>query len=157
LGPVVSAAQRARCEHFVQAALDAGATLITGGSRPAGLADKGYYFEPTVLDIADNRNPAAQEEIFGPVVCLIGYRDFDHAVAMANDSAYGLSGYVFGADRRQALDVALRIKSGTVNVNGAMMSSYVSAGGQRMSGIGRERGVEGIRLYQQLSCINMGA
>jgi aldehyde dehydrogenase (NAD+) len=156
LGPVISAAQRARCEHFVALAVESGGTIVTGGQRPDGV-EGGFFFEPTVLDLPDNANPAAQEEIFGPVLCIIGYRDLDHAVQMANDSRYGLSGYVFGADRRKALEVALRIKSGTVNVNGAMMSSYVSAGGQRMSGVGRERGVEGIRLYQQLSCINMGA
>lgn len=156
LGPVISAAQRARCEHFVALAVESGGTIVTGGQRPEG-PEGGFFFEPTVLDLPDNANPAAQEEIFGPVLCIIGYRDLDHAVQMANDSRYGLSGYVFGADRRKALEVALRIKSGTVNVNGAMMSSYVSAGGQRMSGVGRERGVEGIRLYQQLSCINMGA
>ncbi|WP_336974240.1 aldehyde dehydrogenase family protein [Sphingobium aromaticiconvertens] len=156
LGPVISAAQRARCEHFVALAVESGGTIVTGGRRPDS-PEGGFFFEPTVLDLPDNANPAAQEEIFGPVLCIIGYRDLDHAVQMANDSRYGLSGYVFGADRRKALEVALRIKSGTVNVNGAMMSSYVSAGGQRMSGVGRERGVEGIRLYQQLSCINMGA
>lgn len=156
LGPVISAAQRARCEHFVALAVENGGTIVTGGQRPDS-PEGGFFFEPTVLDLPDNANPAAQEEIFGPVLCIIGYRDLDHAVQMANDSRYGLSGYVFGADRRKALEVALRIKSGTVNVNGAMMSSYVSAGGQRMSGVGRERGVEGIRLYQQLSCINMGA
>lgn len=156
LGPVISAAQRARCEHFVALAVESGGTIVTGGQRPDS-PKGGFFFEPTVLDLPDNANPAAQEEIFGPVLCIIGYRDLDHAVQMANDSRYGLSGYVFGADRRKALEVALRIKSGTVNVNGAMMSSYVSAGGQRMSGVARERGVEGIRLYQQLSCINMGA
>ncbi|AXB75954.1 aldehyde dehydrogenase family protein [Novosphingobium sp. P6W] len=156
LGPVISAAQRARCEHFVALAVERGGVVVTGGRRPAAPGE-GFFFEPTVLDLPDNSNPAAQEEIFGPVLCIIGYRDLDHAVQMANDSRYGLSGYVFGADRRKALEVGLRIKSGTVNVNGAMMSSYVSAGGQRMSGVGRERGIEGIRLYQQLTCINMGA
>jgi aldehyde dehydrogenase (NAD+) len=109
-----------------------------------------------VLDVPDNDNPAAQEEIFGPVVCVIGYRDLDHAVAMANDSRYGLSGYVHGLDRAQALQVGLRIRSGTVNVNAGMMSTYVSSGGQRFSGIARERGVEGLRLYQQMSCLNIG-
>lgn len=156
LGPVISAAQRARCEHFVALAVEKGGVVVTGGRRPE-VPGEGFFFEPTVLDLPDNSNPAAQEEIFGPVLCIIGYRDLDHAVQMANDSRYGLSGYVFGADRRKALEVGLRIKSGTVNVNGAMMSSYVSAGGQRMSGVGRERGIEGIRLYQQLTCINMGA
>lgn len=155
LGPVISAAQRARCEHFVKVAVDNGGIVVTGGKRPEGLGD-GYFFEPTVLDLPDNSNPAAQEEIFGPVIAVIGYRDLDHAIEMANDSRYGLSGYVFGADRKMALEVGLRIRSGTVNVNGAMMSAYVSAGGQRMSGVARERGPEGIRLYQQLSCLNLG-
>ena len=155
-GPVISAAQRARCEHYVRTAVDNGARLVTGGKRPSGLS-KGYYFEPTVLDLPDNQNPAAQDEIFGPVVCVIGYRDLDHAVQMANDSRYGLSGYVHGVDRALALKVGLRIRSGTVNVNGALTSAYASAGGQRMSGIARERGLEGLRIYQQLGCLNIGA
>ena len=155
MGPVISAAQRARCEHFVAVAVDKGARIAAGGKRPAHL-DKGYFFEPTILDVPDNGNPAAQEEIFGPVICVIGYRDLDHAVAMANDSRYGLSAYVHGQDRATALKVGLRIRSGTVNVNAGMMSTYASSGGHRASGIGRERGVEGLRLYQQLSCLNLG-
>jgi aldehyde dehydrogenase (NAD+) len=155
MGPVISAAQRARCEHFVSLAVDKGARVAAGGKRPAHLS-KGYYFEPTILDVPDNSNPAAQEEIFGPVLCVIGYRDLDHAVAMANDSRYGLSGFVHGQDRVQALKVGMRIRSGTVNVNAGIMSTYISSGGQRMSGVGRERGIEGLRLYQQLSCLNLG-
>ena len=155
MGPVISASQRARCEHFVALAVDKGARVVAGGKRPAHLS-QGYYFEPTILDVPDNSNPAAQDEIFGPVICVIGYRDLDHAVAMANDSRFGLSGYVHGQDRATALKVGLRIKSGTVNVNAGMMSTYASSGGQRMSGIGRERGVEGLRLYQQMTCLNLG-
>jgi aldehyde dehydrogenase (NAD+) len=155
LGPLISAAQVARCEHFVKLAVEHGARVVTGGKRPAQ-PDRGYYFEPTAIDVPDNRNPAAQEEIFGPVICVIGYRDLDHAVEMANDSRYGLSGYVYGKDRVAALNVATRIRSGTVNVNAGVMSTFVSSGGQRMSGLGRERGVEGLRLYQELSCLNLG-
>jgi aldehyde dehydrogenase (NAD+) len=155
VGPVISAAQVARCERFVALAVEHGGRVVAGGKRPAHLA-KGHYFEPTVLDVPDNGNPAAQEEIFGPVVAVIGYRDLDHAAAMANDSRYGLSGYVHGADRAEALKVAMRIKSGTVNVNAGLMSAYVSSGGQRSSGIGRERGIEGLRLYQQMTCLNIG-
>ena len=155
MGPVISAAQRARCEHFVKLAVDSGARVVTGGKRPSHL-EKGYYFEPTVLDVPDNSNPAAQEEIFGPVVCVIGYRDIDHAVAMANDSRFGLSGYVYGADRAEALKVGMRVRSGTMHVNTPILSAYVSFGGQRMSGFGRERGIEGLRTYQQLSCVNFG-
>ena len=155
MGPVISAAQRARCEHFVTLAVQHGARVASGGRRPKHL-ECGYYFEPTLLDLPDNSNPAAQEEIFGPVVSVIGYRDIDHAVAMANDSRFGLSGYVYGQDRQLALKVGMRMRSGTVNVNAGIMSTYISSGGQRASGIGRERGIEGLRLYQQVSCLNLG-
>jgi aldehyde dehydrogenase (NAD+) len=156
LGPVISEGQRARCQHFVDAAVGAGGSVIAGGKRPAHL-DKGFFFEATALDLPDNSNPAAQEEIFGPVVGIIGYRDLDHAVEMANDSRFGLSGYVHGKDKQAALKVALGIKSGTVNINAGMASAYVSSGGQRMSGIGRERGVEGLRTFQAQTNINLGA
>jgi aldehyde dehydrogenase (NAD+) len=155
MGPLINRAQVERCAHYVKAAVEQGGIVVVGGARPTGLGD-GFYFQPTVLDLPDNSNPAAQDEIFGPVVSVIGYRDLDHAVAMANDSRFGLSGYVHGVDRKAALDVALRIKSGTVNVNAGLMSAYASSGGQRSSGIGRERGVEGLRIYQQLTCLNIG-
>jgi aldehyde dehydrogenase (NAD+) len=155
LGPVISAAQRARCEHFTNAAVEAGGTVVAGGKRPAHM-DKGYFWEATVLDLPDNSNPAAQEEIFGPVVGVIGYRDLDHAVEMANDSQFGLSGHVHGADRAKALEVALRLRTGAVNVNGGFMSSHVSSGGIKMSGLGRERGTEGLREFQIQTSVNIG-
>jgi aldehyde dehydrogenase (NAD+) len=154
-GPVISAAQRARCEHFTAAAVEHGGRVVSGGKRPAHMP-KGYYFEPTLLDLPDNKNPAAQEEIFGPVAAVIGYRDLDHAVEMANDSKYGLSGYVHGTDKAMAMKVGLAIKSGTVNVNAGMMSVRASMGGIKMSGIGRERGLEGLRAYQNMTVLNMG-
>lgn len=155
LGPVISAAQRDRCEHFTKAAVEAGGTIVTGGKRPEGF-DKGYYWKPTVLDLPDNRNPAAQEEIFGPVVGVIGYRDLDHAVEMANDSRFGLSGWVHGVDKVKSLEVGLKIRSGAINVNGAVMSSYASGGGIKMSGLGRERGIEGLREFQMITTLNIG-
>lgn len=154
MGPLINAEAVDRCERFVAAAIERGGRLVVGGKRPDHLTS-GYFFEPTLLDLPDNDNPAAQEEIFGPVVSVIGYRDLDHAVAMANDSKFGLSGYVHGQDRRQALEVAMRIKSGTVQINAGVFSAYVSSGGQRLSGLGRERGIEGIRLYQQVTCLNL--
>jgi len=156
MGPVISAAQRARCQHFTDLAVEAGAKVVCGGRPPPSLA-KGFYFEPTVLDTPDNANPAAQEEIFGPVVSVIGYRDLDHAVEMANDSAYGLSGFVFGKDMKAAMGVATRLRTGTVNVNGGLMSAYASSGGWGLSGVGRERGPEGLRVYQQIQCMNFQA
>lgn len=155
LGPVISAGQRARCEHFTQAAVDAGGRIVAGGKRPQGF-DKGFYFEPTILDVPDNANPAAQDEIFGPVVAVIGYRDLDHAVEMANDSKFGLSAWVTGQDKVAAFQTGLKIRSGAVNVNGAVMSSYASGGGIKMSGIGRERGVEGLREFQMMTTFNLG-
>jgi aldehyde dehydrogenase (NAD+) len=155
LGPVISANQRARCEHFTAAAVAGGGRVVAGGKRPAHL-DKGFYFEPTVLDVPDNSNPAAQEEIFGPVVTVIGYRDLDHAVAMANDSQFGLSAWVTGQDKVAAFQTGLKIRSGAVNVNGAVMSSYASGGGIKMSGLGRERGKEGLREFQMVTTFNLG-
>ena len=155
LGPVISAGQRARCEHFTEAAVAAGGRVVCGGKRPEGL-DKGFFFEPTVLDLPDNKNPAAQEEIFGPVVSVIGYRDLDHAVEMANDSKFGLSGWIHGIDKVKALEIGTRIRSGSVNVNGALMSTYASGGGIKMSGLGRERGIEGLREFQMITTLNIG-
>lgn len=154
MGPLISRAQVERCERFVGLAVDAGAKVVTGGKRPAHMK-KGFYFEPTVLDTPDNNNPAAREEIFGPVVSVIGYKDLDHAVEMANDTDFGLSGYVNGVDKAKCLEIALRLKTGAVNINGGAASSYVSGGGHKHSGVGRERGIEGLRLYQEVTVINM--
>ena len=154
MSPVISQAQLERCARYVELAVAAGAKIVAGGRR---IDRPGFYFAPTILDVPDNSNPAAQDEIFGPVICVIGYRDVDHAVQMANDSAFGLSGYVYGKDVRQALAVAGRIRSGTVNVNTGFASAYASSGGRKQSGIGRERGVEGVRIYQDLQCLNLAS
>lgn len=156
VGPVISANQVARCEHFVKLAVENGGRVATGGNRPAHL-EGGFFFEPTVLDLPDNANPAAQEEIFGPVASIIGYRDIDHAIEMANDSQYGLSGYVFGDDPEKALAVAQRVHSGAVHVNGALSSSFVPFGGIKASGLGHERGVEGMRLFQRMTVYSVTA
>ena len=154
MGPVISEGQVGRCERYVRLAVEAGATVVAGGKR----ADRpGYFFEPTILDVPDNKNPSAQDEIFGPVVSVIGYRDVEHAIEMANDSPLGLSGYVFGKDARAALDVAKRIRTGTINVNAFFASASSSSGGVKMSGIGRERGVEGIRAFQDVQVMNLGS
>ncbi|WP_242130318.1 aldehyde dehydrogenase family protein [Sphingobium sp. Sx8-8] len=152
MGPVITRGQVERCERYVALAMQAGARIVTGGKR---VGRPGHYFEPTILDVPDNSNPAAQDEIFGPIVSVIGYRDVDHAVEMANDTIFGLSGYVWSADTRAALNVAKRIRSGTVNVNmGGALSAYGSSGGLGLSGLGRERGVEGLRVYQDLQVLN---
>ena len=155
MGPVITAAQRERCERFVALAEEHGGKVAHGGGRPDGI-DRGYYFEPTVLDLPDNANPAAQEEIFGPVIGVIGYRDIDHAVEMANDSIYGLSGQVYGADASAATAVARRLRAGAVNVNTGMFSAYAPSGGYKQSGLGRERGIEGIRAFQEVKHVSIG-
>jgi acyl-CoA reductase-like NAD-dependent aldehyde dehydrogenase len=155
MGPLISAAARERCERIVARAEEQGAKVVVGGGRPSGL-ERGYYFEPTVLDVPDNSNPAAQEEIFGPVLAVIGYSDIDDAVRIANDTPYGLSGQVYGADVATATSVARRIRSGAVNVNTALFSAYAPSGGYKQSGLGRERGVEGIRAFQEIKHLVIG-
>jgi acyl-CoA reductase-like NAD-dependent aldehyde dehydrogenase len=155
LGPVISGAQWARCARYVELATRHGGRVVTGGGRPPDRA-RGHFFEPTVLDLEDNANPAAQEEIFGPVVSVLGYRDLDDAVRIANDTPYGLSGQVYGADVALATSVARRLRTGAVNVNTGVFSAYASSGGYKQSGLGRERGPEGIRAFQQMKHLAIG-
>ncbi|MBH0776595.1 aldehyde dehydrogenase family protein [Nocardia sp. NEAU-351] len=155
IGPVISADARARCERFVALAVDEGAVVVRGGGRPVGF-DRGYYFEPTVLDAPDNANPAAREEIFGPVLTVLGYRDIDDAVAIANDSRYGLSAQVYSADPAAGTAIARRLRTGAVNVNTALFSAYAPSGGYKHSGIGRERGTDGIRAFQEVKHLVVG-
>src|SRR5207244_2925535 len=110
MGPLISAEQLAKVDGMVQDALAAGAKAVAGGNKIEG---NGYFFEPTVLADVDNSMAIAQEEVFGPVLCVIAYRDDDDAVRIANDSIFGLSGAVFGADNDRATAVARRIRSGT--------------------------------------------
>jgi len=155
MGPVISAAQRERCERYVSLAEEHGGKVVFGGGRPAGL-ERGYYVEPTVLDLPDNANPAARDEIFGPVIGVLGYRDLDDAVRIANDSTYGLSGQVYGADVAAAVGVARRLRTGAVNVNTAVFSAYAPGGGYKQSGLGRERGPDGIRAFQEVKHLAIG-
>jgi aldehyde dehydrogenase (NAD+) len=156
MGPLITAAQRDKSEHYVELAAQAGATVVCGGKRPAHL-DRGYYFEPTLLDAPDNSNPAAQDEIFGPVLTVLAYDDLDHAVAIANDSIYGLAGYVYGKDVAAATRIAHRLRTGTVWVNAATPSPYAPFGGYKQSGVGREMGPHGFRTYQEEKHLLIGA
>jgi acyl-CoA reductase-like NAD-dependent aldehyde dehydrogenase len=155
MGPVISAAQRARCERFVELAEQFGGKVAHGGRRPAGFP-QGFFFEPTVLDLPDNANPAAQEEIFGPVISVLGYDDLDDAVRIANDTVYGLSNQVYGADVAAATALARRLRSGAVNVNTGVFSAYAPSGGYKQSGLGRERGPDGVRAFQEVKHLAIG-
>jgi acyl-CoA reductase-like NAD-dependent aldehyde dehydrogenase len=144
--PLISEAQRERVEKYVESAIADGARLVRGGRRPKGL-DTGYFYEPTVFADATNDMAFVREEIFGPVVAVIPYDDLDQAIAIANDSEYGLSGAVFSADERRALDVALRVETGTTGVNLHGARSSGPFGGVKASGIGQEHGPESFREF----------
>jgi len=155
-GPLISARQRDRVEGFLTRARDAGATFVTGGGRPD--RDKGFFVEPTLVVGVDHRAEIAREEVFGPVLTALPYDDVDHAVALANDSDYGLSGAVYGADVERAQAVAARLRTGTVGVNGGIWyGADVPFGGFKQSGIGREMGVAGFEEYTEIQSVAVPA
>jgi aldehyde dehydrogenase (NAD+) len=149
IGPVVSKAQFDKIQGLIQNGIDEGATLVAGGTgRPEGL-DKGYYVKPTVFADVLNDMTIAREEIFGPVLCLIGYDDLDHAVELANDTEYGLAGYVASADLDKARAVARRIRAGWVAINDAF-DMQAPFGGYKKSGNGREWSDFGFHEYLEI-------
>ncbi|CPR09558.1 aldehyde dehydrogenase [Mycobacterium bohemicum DSM 44277] len=156
MGPLISAAQRDRVQAHVDGAVDEGAKLAAGGGRPAGL-DVGYYFEPTILTDVDPDSRIAQEEVFGPVLSVLRYSDDADAVAIANNSRYGLSGGVWGGDVDRAVDVARRLRTGQVAVNGVGPGD-APFGGFKLSGFGRESGgVSGLHQYMEVKAIGIPA
>jgi aldehyde dehydrogenase (NAD+) len=154
IGPLVSERQRERVEGYLALAGEEGARVL-GGGRPRGL-DHGYYVNPALLADVDNRMRVAQEEIFGPVMAMIGYDAEDEAVAIANDSVYGLSGSVWTTDRGHGLAVARRVRTGMVSINGAPQAWGTPFGGYKQSGMGREMGPEGLRSFQELKSVALG-
>jgi aldehyde dehydrogenase (NAD+) len=145
-GPLVAERQRDRVERYIAKGREEGATLVVGGGRPAGL-DRGWYVEPTLFADVDNSMTIAQEEIFGPVLSLIPYDGEDEAIAIANDSEYGLSGSVYTADPTHGLEIAKRVRTGTYAVNNIGMDFGAPFGGFKSSGVGRELGPEGLHAY----------
>jgi aldehyde dehydrogenase (NAD+) len=140
VGPVVSEVQWQKIQTLIQAGIDEGATLVTGGTgRPEGL-DKGYYVKPTVFANVTNDMTIAREEIFGPVLSILAYDSEDEAISIANDTPYGLSGYVSCADLDKARRIALGMRTGMVHINGAWLESAAPFGGYKQSGNGREWG-----------------
>jgi len=156
LGPVASEAQFNKIQGLIGQGIAEGAELVTGGTgRPDGL-EAGYYVKPTVFAKVANDMTIAREEIFGPVLCIIGYQDEEDAVTIANDTEYGLSGYVSG-EPSHAGDIARRLRAGNVHINGAGPDFAAPFGGYKKSGNGREWGVEGFEEFLEVKAIMRAA
>jgi aldehyde dehydrogenase (NAD+) len=156
VGPLITSAQRNRVHDIVESAVASGARLAAGGRVPPS-QPRGWFYEPTVLDAPASSNPAAQREIFGPVLTILGYRTIDEVVAIANDSPLGLSGAVYTGDLALGLSIAERIRTGTVQINTSLSNAYTPMGGYKQSGYGRERGVAGFRAFQELKHVVIGS
>ncbi len=153
MGPLVSRRQQERVLEYIEIGKREGARLVCGGGKPAHLA-KGFFVEPTLFADVRNDMRIAQEEIFRPVLVAIAYSDDDDAVRIANDSVYGLSGSIYSGDLARALRMARRIRTGTLNVNGANFFAPDSPfGGYKQSGIGREMGVQGFEEYLETKTV----
>jgi aldehyde dehydrogenase (NAD+) len=153
IGPLVAERQRERVLGYIEKGKAEGATLAVGGGRPAHL-EKGWFVEPTLFTDVDNRMTIAQEEIFGPVISVLSYDDPDQAVAIANDSDYGLSGSVWTRDVEAGIDVARKVRTGTYGVNQyGTLDMRNPFGGFKASGVGRELGPEGLSAYLETKSI----
>jgi len=153
VGPVVSQLQWNKIQDLIQKGIDEGATLAAGGTgRPDGL-DKGYYVKPTVFADVNNNMTIAREEIFGPVLSIIPYEDEEDAIRIANDTPYGLSGYVSSGDLERARRVASRMRTGMVHINGADAEAMAPFGGFKQSGNGREWGAHGMDEFLEVKSI----
>ncbi len=155
LGPLISEAQRDRVRSFITTGVDEGATLVTGGAEPPEDLPTGYYVRPTVFAGVRNDMTIAQEEIFGPVLSILPYDDVDDAVAIANDTVYGLSGGVWGADVDEAKAVARRIRTGQLEINGGSFNPLAPFGGYKRSGNGRELGRYGLEEFLQTKALQL--
>ena len=154
-GPQISETQRQKVLGLIQSGIDSGATVVTGGGIPENLPT-GYYVQPTLLSDVDPDARVAQEEIFGPVLSVTPYDTDDEAIAIANNSIYGLSGEVSSADTERALSVAQRMRTGSVTINGKSFFGITSPfGGTKQSGLGRRNGHEGFKEYLEIKTIGM--
>ena len=151
VGPVISGAHRDRVEAMIRTATEEGATLATGGTRPD--IDTGFYVAPTLVVDATNAMTAAREEFFAPVITVIPFDTEDEAIAIANDSQYGLYNYVFTADSGKAMEVAKLLRSGNVGINTLQRNHEAAFGGFKYSGVGRDGGSWGLHAYSEMQSI----
>ncbi|HVB71616.1 MAG TPA: aldehyde dehydrogenase family protein [Acidimicrobiales bacterium] len=153
LGPLVSEVQRQRVRDYINKGIDEGARIITGGvASPEGL-EKGYYVQPTVFSDVRNDMTIAQEEIFGPVLSIIPYDTEEEAIAIANDSTYGLAGGVWAETEEKAFEVARKLRTGQVEINGGAWNNVAPFGGYKQSGVGRELGQFGFEEFLEVKAI----
>ena len=153
MGPVVSEVQFDKIQGLIQAGIDEGATLVCGGvGRPDGL-DKGYFIKPTVFSDVNNDMTIAREEIFGPVLTMLPYNTIEEAIEIANDTPYGLAGYVQGDDMDKVMEVASQIRAGNINLNGKSGDLLTPFGGYKQSGNGREWGAHGFTDYLEIKAV----
>ncbi len=155
LGPLVSAQQRERVRNYIRQGIEDGAQLLVGGPEaPSGL-DKGYYAKPTVFGRVNPKSTIAQEEIFGPVLAIITYRDEEEAIRVANDTPYGLAGGVWSKDEAHAMRVARRLRTGQVDINGGPFNMLAPFGGYKQSGHGRELGRYGLEEFLEYKSLQL--
>lgn len=155
MGPLVSKSQQKRVLGYIETGKKDGAKLVCGGGKPEDMK-KGFFVQPTIFEEVTNNSTIAREEIFGPVLSVIKYKDLDEAINMANDSIYGLGGAVFSKDIPKAINIAKKIRTGTVWVNDYhLLNPLAPFGGYKQSGIGRELGPHGVLEYTQIKHIHV--
>lgn len=153
VGPIANARQYRHVQAMIEQGLAEGARLVAGGPGSPASLEEGFFARPTIFSDVRNDMVIAREEIFGPVLVMIGYDDLDEAVRIANDSDYGLCGYVYGATLEQATDVARRMRTGAVHLNGASIDPQAPFGGYKQSGNGREWGAWGLEEFLEIKAI----
>jgi acyl-CoA reductase-like NAD-dependent aldehyde dehydrogenase len=157
LGPLVSAVQRDRVLGYIRRGIEEGGELVTGGAEPPQGVGGGFFVKPTVFVVADSKATLAQEEVFGPVLAIIPYDTEADAIRIANDSIYGLSGAVWAGSDERAMQVARRLRTGQVDLNGGRWNPQAPFGGYKQSGRGRENGVYGLEEFLEYKAMQLRA
>jgi acyl-CoA reductase-like NAD-dependent aldehyde dehydrogenase len=152
VGPLISGPHRDRVESYIQAGADEGGELLVDGRNPPGV-ERGYYVGPTLIAGCRNDMKVVREEIFGPVIVVVPFDDDEEAIAIANDSDFGLYDYVFSEDSARAYAIAQRLEAGHVGINSAQRNHEAPFGGWKLSGIGRDGGVFGLHAYTEMQSI----